>query len=344
MFELVDTTLRDGEQTAGVVFGAEEKVEMVRLLNRIGIHWIEAGIPAMGAEEQVILKEMLKANRSAGMIAWNRADIGDVEKSIVCGFEYIHISLPVSDFHINYKLKKSREWVLSRLKEILKYTKSAGAKVLVGAEDASRSDNEFFLRYADTAAEGGAIRIRYADTIGCMEPFKVAETFQALVMRCPLPIEFHGHNDFGLAVANSVAAYQSGVPYVSVTSTGIGERAGNSCLEDFAGAMSAICRCPLHLNLAYLPRLTEIVRNAKMRKKHVEGGDQMITKDMRIGSVMVNYPETLEVLADYELDCRNCMKAKYETLEQAAQMHGFPLEQMLYELNDVISHGAEDAL
>lgn len=267
MFELVDTTLRDGEQTAGIVFGAEEKLEMVRLLNRIGIQWIEAGIPAIGTAEQEVLREMLKINRSAGMIAWNRADIGDVGKSILCGFEYIHISLPVSDFHIKQKLKKTREWVIQRLKEIVEYIKSEGAQVFVGAEDASRADGEFFLRYADVAAKSGAIRIRYADTIGCMEPFKVAQTFTELVPRCSLPIEFHGHNDFGLAVANSVSAYQSGVPYASVTAAGIGERAGNTCFEDFAGAMSAICQYPLHLNLEYLPRLTEIVKAAETRKK-----------------------------------------------------------------------------
>ncbi|MFP3154931.1 homocitrate synthase [Lachnospiraceae bacterium ZAX-1] len=267
MFELVDTTLRDGEQTAGIVFGTEEKLEMVRLLNRIGVQWIEAGTPAMGVAEQEVLKEMLKINCGSSMIAWNRADKGDVEKSIACGFEYIHISLPVSDFHIEQKLKKSREWVLARLKEIAEYVTGMGAKLLVGAEDASHADSEFFLHYADVAAECGAIRVRYADTIGCMEPFEVAKTFTELVSRCSLPIEFHGHNDFGLAVANSVAAYQSGAPFVSVTAAGIGERAGNSSFEDFAGAMSAICHYPLHLKLEYLPRLTEIAEAAKMRKK-----------------------------------------------------------------------------
>ncbi len=264
--ELVDTTLRDGEQTAGIVFSGEEKLAMVRVLNRVGICWIEAGIPAMGPEEQEVLREMLRINRSAKMIAWNRADIGDVSKSIACGFNYVHVSLPVSDFHISCKLKKGREWVIERLKTVLRYAQSEGVQLIVGAEDASRADREFFLRYADAAASGGAIRIRYADTIGDMEPFRVMATFEDLNRCCPLPLEFHGHNDFGLAVANSLAAFQSGVPYVSVTSTGIGERAGNSSLEEFVGALRHICGYSLGLAVEHLPELGAIVTEAKKRK------------------------------------------------------------------------------
>lgn len=269
-FEFVDTTLRDGEQTAGIVFSSEEKLEMIRVLNRIGIGWIEAGIPAMGREEQEVLKEMLRVNQSAKMIAWNRAEIGDIAKSIACGFEYVHMSLPISDFHIHCKLRKSREWVLDRLREALQYARSEGVQLIVGAEDASRADREFFLKYADVAASNGAIRIRYADTVGCLEPFGAAEVFADLAGRCPLPIEFHGHNDFGLAVANSLAAYRSGLPCVSVTSAGIGERAGNACLEDLAGAVAHVCHKPPELHLEHLPALTSIVAGAQERKKRFD--------------------------------------------------------------------------
>jgi homocitrate synthase NifV len=265
--ELVDTTLRDGEQTAGIVFSADEKLDMVRALNAIGIGWIEAGIPAMGPDEREVLKEMLRVNKTSAMIAWNRADKGDIANSISCGFQFIHVSLPASDFHIEHKLRKSREWVLARLREVLAQAKGEGASLIVGAEDASRADPEFFLRFADAAASCGAIRIRYADTVGCMEPFTAAEIFSDLAKRSPLPIEFHGHNDLGLAVANTLAACQNGIPYASVTSIGIGERAGNASLEDFAGVMRFVCRSPLKLRMEHLPKLASIVRGAARRKQ-----------------------------------------------------------------------------
>ncbi|MDR3271661.1 MAG: homocitrate synthase [Peptococcaceae bacterium] len=265
-FELVDTTLRDGEQTAGIVFSAEEKYEIVRILNRVGVEWIEAGIPALGTDEQDILRNMLQVNARAKMIAWNRADINDVKQSFACGFEYIHVSLPVSDFHIQQKLQRDRAWIISRLREVAEYVRSSGGILIVGAEDASRADREFFLQYAEAAEKAGAIRIRYADTVGVMEPFVVTETFADLTQRCPLPLEFHAHNDFGLAVANALAAYQSGVPLVSVTSAGIGERAGNTALESLVGAMEHVCHHPFTLHLEHLPPLSEIVRAALERK------------------------------------------------------------------------------
>lgn len=264
---VVDTTLRDGEQTAGIVFSAEEKYEMVRLLNAIGIKWIEAGIPAIGPYEQSVLREMLRVNTKAKMIAWNRANRGDVEESLACGFQYIHVSLPVSDFHISQKLRRNRDWVIARLTQIADYVRAHGCILIVGAEDASRADREFFLRYADTGAKGGAVRIRYADTVGCMDPFIVSETFEDLNARCPLPIEFHGHNDFGLAVANTLSAYRSGIPFVSTTSTGIGERAGNSGLERIVDAMEHVYKNKLDLNLEHLPRLANIVIEAQRRKQ-----------------------------------------------------------------------------
>ncbi|MHC1682770.1 MAG: homocitrate synthase [Clostridiaceae bacterium] len=264
-FQIVDTTLRDGEQSAGVIFSMEEKIQMAFAMDKAGIKWIEAGIPAMGRKEQEMLKALLAKDLKATLIAWNRAEINDIRASIDCGFSFIHISLPVSDLHIDYKLKKSREWVLNRLKTTLEYAKSFGCTVFVGAEDASRADPEFFLKFTETAAKVGAERVRYADTIGCLDPFTTYEKINNLVNRCAIPIEFHGHNDFGMATANTLAAFTAGIGYTSVTLAGIGERAGNAPLEEVATSLEKIYSFNTEINLNDLSSLSDLVSSASGR-------------------------------------------------------------------------------
>ncbi|QWU13281.1 homocitrate synthase NifV [Paenibacillus sophorae] len=264
-FELVDTTLRDGEQTAGVVFSPEEKMNIVKALDRAGIRWIEAGIPAMGERERETLGQLLSLPLNSILIAWNRANLDDIKASVACGFSYIHMSLPVSDLHIEHKLGKSREWVLERLREVLGFTKSLGCTAFVGAEDASRADPEFLLRYADTAASCGAERLRYADTVGCLDPFETFRRIRHLTERCLLPVEFHGHNDFGLATANTLSAFHGGAALASVTVTGIGERAGNASLEEVAASMAYLYQLGADIRMESLPELTRLVSEASGR-------------------------------------------------------------------------------
>lgn len=250
-FSIVDTTLRDGEQSAGLVFSEEEKVAIAQALEKAGIRWIEAGTPAMGKQEQKTLSRLLGLGLSASMVAWNRANSKDIMDSIACGFTWIHISLPVSDLQIHHKLGKDRKWVLEQLKRTVTFAKEHGCNVMVGAEDSSRADPDFFLTYARTAAEAGACRIRYADTVGCLEPFSTCERLEYLVRRCPLPIEFHGHNDFGLALANTLAAWKAGTAFASGTISGVGERAGNVSIQELSRALNDIysCDCGIHADI-----------------------------------------------------------------------------------------------
>lgn len=264
-FQIIDTTFRDGEQSAGVVFSAEEKIKMATALDCAGIAWIEAGIPAMGTEEQETLRTLLELPLRATLIAWNRAELEDIRTSISCGFSCIHISLPVSDLHITQKLKKDREWILKRLKLALQFAQSYGCSITVGAEDTSRADPEFFLQFAEVAAQFGVMRIRFADTVGCLDPLTTFDRLQDLVRRCPLPIEFHGHNDFGLATANTLAAFQAGVAFASVTLAGIGERAGNASLEEVVASLEKIYRYHCGVDFSKLNALADLVAQASDR-------------------------------------------------------------------------------
>jgi len=151
-----DTTLRDGEQTAGVVFANDEKVHIAKMLDDIGVHQIETGIPAMGGDEKEAIRKIASLDLSCSILGWNRAVKSDIDASIECGVDSVAVSISSSDIHIEHKLRKSREWVLESMKSCVDYAKSFNLYVSVNAEDASRSDMEFLLQFARTARDAGA--------------------------------------------------------------------------------------------------------------------------------------------------------------------------------------------
>jgi len=263
--ELVDTTLRDGEQSPGIAFSAQDKLTIATKLDEAGVGIIEAGIPIMGEEEQEAMRLILSAPLQAKVFSWNRAFKEDILASVACGFSNVHISVPVSDLHIEQKIKKSREWVLTQLENAILLAQSFGCAVSVGAEDSSRADMEFFLRVADVAAKLGAVRIRYADTVGCLDPFTVSDLFTALVPRCPLPIEVHMHNDFGLATANTLVALEAGAQLASTTVAGIGERAGNAGMEEVVTGALKLYSLHTGIHIAHLESLHRLVMQASQR-------------------------------------------------------------------------------
>ena len=231
LIRIVDTTLRDGEQAAGVVFNKEDKKCISILLDQVGVYEIEAGTPAMGSGECEALAEVLALNLTARVSTWNRANIKDIQASLDCGSRHLHISLPVSDIQIHYKLQKSRSWVIDKLQEAVIFARDAGASVTIGAEDASRADFNFLVEYAGLARELGAERLRFADTVGVLDPFKSYYIVQKLIIESGIDVEFHAHNDFAMAVANTLAGVKAGAQFASTTVLGLGERAGNCPLE-----------------------------------------------------------------------------------------------------------------
>ncbi|VBB07545.1 alpha-isopropylmalate and homocitrate synthases signature 2 [Lucifera butyrica] len=262
---IVDTTLRDGEQTAGVVFANHEKIYIATLLDEIGVDQIEAGIPVMGGDERKAVKAIVKLGLKASIMAWNRAAISDLQASLDCGVDAVAISLPTSDIHIQYKLQSTRERVLEKMVKAVEFAKLQGLYVSVGAEDASRSDESFLIEYAKTAKAAGADRLRYCDTVGTLDPLVIFERIRRLVQAVNLDIEMHTHNDFGMATANALAGLTAGATYVSGTVNGLGERAGNAALEELIMALKHVHGRSISYDTTRLKAICEYVSHASGR-------------------------------------------------------------------------------
>ncbi|HHV94270.1 MAG TPA: homocitrate synthase [Firmicutes bacterium] len=263
---IVDTTLRDGEQTAGVVFANNEKVRIAKLLDEMGVHQIEAGIPAMGGDEQEAIRAIVKANLRASIMAWNRAVIKDLEASLECGVDAVAISISTSDIHIKHKLQTDRDWVLKHMTEAVAFAKRHDLYVSVNAEDASRSDMDFLIKFGKEARDAGADRLRYCDTVGIMEPFTICEHVRILREATGLDIEMHTHNDFGMATANALAGVRGGAKFVGVTINGLGERAGNAALEEVVMALKYLAKIDLNFKTDMFREASEYVARASGRE------------------------------------------------------------------------------
>ena len=263
---IVDTTLRDGEQTAGVVFANKEKVRIAKMLSEIGVDQLEVGIPVMGGDEKEAIKEIAGLGLKSSIMAWNRAVVKDVQNSVDCGVDAVAISISTSDIHIEHKLQTSREWVLSNMVKAVEYAKKKGMYISVNAEDASRSDMEFLIKFGKAAKEAGADRLRYCDTIGILDPFTTYDNIKELIERVGIDVEMHTHNDFGMATANALAGVKAGATHVGVTVNGLGERAGNAALEEVIMAFKILYKMDLDFKTTQFRELSEYVSLASNRE------------------------------------------------------------------------------
>lgn len=308
---IVDTTLRDGEQTAGVVFANKEKLRIAKLLDEVGVGQIEAGIPTMGGDEKEVIKAMVKLGLKASIMGWNRAVISDIQSSIDCGVDAVAISISTSDIHIQHKLKTTREDVLERMIKAAEFAKSHGLYISVNAEDASRTDMDFLVQFATEAKKAGANRIRYCDTIGILDPFTTYDRIKELIERVGIDIEMHTHNDFGMATANALAGVKAGATYVGVTVNGLGERAGNAALEEVVMALKVLEDTDLSFKTAKFRELSEYVALASGRELPVWKaivGSNMFAHESGIHADGVNKnPLTYEVFAPEEVGLQRQM-------------------------------------
>ena len=260
-----DTTLRDGEQTAGIVFSNLEKYKIAHMLDRAGVQQIEAGIPTMGTDEKMAVKHIAHMGLNASILGWNRADINDINTSIDCGIDSVAISMSASDIHIDHKLKKSRQWVLEKIYEAVSYAKTHGLYISCNGEDSSRADIDFLVEFVKTAKEAGADRFRYCDTIGREQPFSTYERIKRIISETGMDVEMHMHDDFGMATANCLAGIHAGARFASTTVMGIGERSGNSPLEEVVMASKHLFGIDSGIDTKQLRNLSLFVSRAAGR-------------------------------------------------------------------------------
>jgi homocitrate synthase NifV len=298
---IVDTTLRDGEQTAGVVFSNQEKIRIARLLDEIGIQQLEVGVPVMGGNEKAAIKKIAGMNLKCSLMAWNRANIEDIKHSLDCGVDALAISISTSDIHIKHKLGSTRERVLEQMIGATEFAKEHGVYISVNAEDASRTDFDYLLQFTLAAKKAGADRLRYCDTIGILEPFQTFETVSRLIKETGMEIEMHTHNDFGMATANALAGIRAGARFVGVTVNGLGERAGNAALEEVVMALKILFQKNQHIETKMLRELSEYVAGASGRNlppgKSIVG-DNMFRHESGIhADGVIKFPGTYEVFS-----------------------------------------------
>jgi homocitrate synthase NifV len=280
-----DTTLRDGEQTAGVTFSAEERIVIARALAAAGVAEMEVGIPVMGPEECENILAIASLGLPSSLMVWGRMCEPDLVAAASCGVHIVNLSIPVSDIQIRHKLGRDREWVLDTISHFVKYAQDVGLNVSVGGEDASRADPDFLLRVVDTAQAAGAQRFRFADTLGLLDPFITYNRIRQLREATDLELEMHAHNDLGMATANTLAAVLAGASHINTTVNGLGERAGNAALEETVTAMHHLYNIETGIDSRHFPEISRLVSIASGRPIPVNKsivGDAVFTHESGI--------------------------------------------------------------
>ncbi len=254
-----DTTLRDGEQSLRRGLSGQRKIAIAEALYAAGIEAMEVGTPAMGEEECARIRQVRRQLPGATLMTWCRMQAGEIRQSADLGMDWVDISIPASDKLRQYKLREGLPLLLERLAALIHLAHTLGLKVCIGCEDASRASDATLQDIAHLAREAGATRLRYADTVGILDPFTTAAQIAALRRVWPGELEMHAHNDLGLATANTRRRCAPGATSVNTTVLGLGERAGNAALETVALGLERCLEVKTGVRFTALPALCEQV-------------------------------------------------------------------------------------
>ncbi|HEX6067391.1 MAG TPA: 2-isopropylmalate synthase [Nitrososphaera sp.] len=258
---IFDTTLRDGEQTPGVTVTPEQKVHIATRLSDLGVDAIEAGFPIVSHGEMQAIKTIVNSGLKAEICGLARTIDADIDAAIKCDLRYVHTFIATSDIHMKFKLKMTREQVLERAVRAVEYAKKHGLQVEFSAEDATRSDRPFLLQVFKAVEQAGADRLDMPDTVGYATPQYITQVVNDVKAATKLPISMHCHDDFGLAVANSIAGINAGAACAHVTINGLGERAGNASLEEFVMALQCLYNKKHNIKTQMLYETSRFVSN-----------------------------------------------------------------------------------
>jgi homocitrate synthase NifV len=268
---LLDTTLRDGEQAVGVIFTPREKKQISTLLAAIGIPAVEAGFPALGPEEKACIRAVVDSNITLKngdplfVYAFARARKEDIQDAAECGADGVVISISTSDSHLERKFRSDQDWVLDRIREAAETANALGLKITISAEDSSRTNLTFLTKFFTESKKLGADMVRYCDSLGVEDPYTTYRRIKILLAEVDLPIEMHMHNDLGMATANALAGIRAGAKGVIGSIGGIGERTGNSAIEEVVMALKHLYSVDLGIDTSRFREVAEYVAQASQR-------------------------------------------------------------------------------
>jgi len=257
--KILDTTLRDGEQTPGVSLTLEDKIEIAQQLSNLGVDIIEAGFPSSSEGERKVVKEIKKIGLTSQICALSRCTKKDIDAALDCGVDLIHIFIPTSVVQMKHAVNMTPQQVLSSAVESIQYIKKHGVKCEFSPMDATRTETSFLHQICKTAQDAGIDSLNIPDTVGCMIPRTTFELFKELKSIISVPISVHCHDDFGLAVANSLAAVEAGADQVHVAVNGLGERAGNAALEEVVTTLHMVYGYKTNVNTRLLYASSRLV-------------------------------------------------------------------------------------
>lgn len=324
---IIDSTLREGEQTPGVRFSQEQRYAIIKMLCQVGVEEIELGI---ASEKESHLQDLItfarktcKGAQALGL--WCRCRREDIIYAAKLQPDILSLSIPTSDLHIYHRLQKDRGWILDTLRQAISQARAAGiASLSLGLEDATRADPDFLCQLARTAADCGVQRLRLADTVGIASPATITKLVKMILHQSKLACGVHTHNDFGMATANAIAALEAGASWIDATVMGLGERAGNCRLEE-AVAFLCLQQKSGHYQVNHLPQLCQIVSIAAKRaiaSNHPVVGKSIFTCEtgLHLHGLTVN-PRTYEPYPPEKVGAVRTMRFGHKSGKRALSNH-----------------------